>query len=196
MSTFYLVCAIVGGTVMICQALLNLLGLGDHHGLGEHEVHTGDHHDVTHEQESSWFLSVLTFRAVVAALTFFGLAGLAAQARELEPGLGLGVALATGAGALVLVGTLMRSLHKLRADGTVRIDRAVGKSGTVYLTVPAQKAGLGKVTLNLQNRTVEYQAVTPECELATGTKVRVVSVVSADTVEVVGAIEVERAPHV
>jgi len=90
----------------------------------------------------------------------------------------------------------MRTLSRLRSDGTVRIERAVGKSGTVYLTVPAQRAGVGKVTLNLQNRTLECQAVTARSELATGAKVVVVSVIGPDTVEVAPAADVERTSHV
>jgi hypothetical protein len=78
----------------------------------------------------------------------------------------------------------MRSLSRLQAQGNVRIDRSVGKTGTVYLTVPGKKAGVGKVHLNLQNRTVEYQAVTSQEPLPSGAHVVVVGVVSADTVEV------------
>ena len=64
------------------------------------------------------------------------------------------------------------------------MDRAVGKGGTVYLPIPGQKAGTGKVLLNLQNRTVECQAITADKELPTGASVVVVAVISADTVEV------------
>jgi hypothetical protein len=55
------------------------------------------------------------------------------------------------------------------------------------LPIPGKKGGIGKVTLNLQNRTVEYQAVTADKELPTGSKVVVVAVVSSDTVEVASA---------
>jgi hypothetical protein len=192
METLYLICATVGGTILICQVLLMFLGFGDHHDIDSHEIHLGDHHDVAHEHEASWFARTLTLRSVVAALTFFGLAGMAGSAKELAPPLHLAVALAAGAGAFFLVGWLMQSLQKLKAEGTVRIERAIGTKGTVYLTVPGQKTGVGKVTLNLQNRTVEYQAVTAQQELATGAKVVVVSIVSPDTVEVVPAVEVER----
>jgi crotonobetainyl-CoA:carnitine CoA-transferase CaiB-like acyl-CoA transferase len=130
----------------------------------------------------------LTFRTIVAALTFFGLAGLAAsRSRPDEPAISLGAAVAGGVGAMLLVATMMKALHRLKADGTARIDRAVGRCGTVYLTVPARKQGAGKVTLNLQNRTVEYHAVTPEETLPTGARVMVVSVVGPGTVEVVTA---------
>ena len=77
-----------------------------------------------------------------------------------------------------------------------RIDRAIGRQGTVYLTVPARKAGAGKVTIKLQNRTVEYKAMTGEEELPTGAQVVVVSVVAPGTVEVVPASNPERPNHV
>jgi hypothetical protein len=76
---------------------------------------------------------------------------------------------------------MMQALYRLKADGTVRIDRAIGRTGTVYLTVPANRSGLGKVLLNLQNRTVEYQAMTPHQALPTGTPVVVQAVINSDT---------------
>ena len=64
---------------------------------------------------------------------------------------------------------------------------AVGKIGTVYLRVPGRRGGAGKVHLNVQNRTVEYLAMTDADELPTGSRVSVVAVVSPDTVEVIAA---------
>jgi len=196
METVYLVCATLGGTLLVCQVLLSLLGLGEHHDIGGHDLHVDVHHDVDHEHETSWLVGALSFRALAAAVAFFGLAGLAAQSMHAEHPLDVALALAAGGAAVFLIASLMRALSRLRSDGTVRIERAVGKSGTVYLTVPAQKAGVGKVMLNLQNRTVECQAVTAENELATGAKVVVVSVLGPGTVEVAPATEVERTPHV
>jgi hypothetical protein len=195
----YLTCFLVAGTLMVGQFLLGLLGLGHEHDVGGHDgydagghdVHAEGHdaHDAHHEAHDSyvvWFASMLTFRTLVAAVTFFGLVGLAAASQWPErDGLNLAVAVAAGVGALLLVGSLMRALNSLKADGTVRIDRAVGSSGTVYLTVPGQKAGVGKVQVNVQNRTMEYQAVTPNAELPTGAKIVVVNVINSDTVEVV-----------
>lgn len=191
MDILYLICAALGGTLLVCQFVMSVIGIGDHHDVGgpdadlDHDVHHGDH-SAGDEHSHSWFVGVLTFRTVVAGLTFFGLAGLAANASgEMSPPLALLVALAAGLGALFLVASLMKGLHKLRAEGTVRIDRAVGRNGTVYLRVPANRSGTGKVQLNLQNRTVEYQAVTArDEELPTGAKVVVVGVISGDTVEV------------
>lgn len=81
---------------------------------------------------------------------------------------------------------MMRSMLKFEHDGSINIQRAVGESATVYVPVPASQQGSGKVTLTLQGRTVEYQAVTSEGQqLPTGTAVLIVEVLSDDTVEVV-----------
>ena len=190
MVTFYLVCFLIGATLMVLQFLLSLLGLGHLHDFGGHEAHDvhADQHG-EHEGEGSWFTSLLTFRTLTAALTFFGLAGLAGYRQWGAEGwpVTLAVAVAGGGGALLLVGSLMRWLRRQTTSGTVHIDRAVGRSATVYLTVPGQKAGAGKVQVCVQNRTMEYQAVTPDRELPTGAKVVVVGVVNSDTVEVVPA---------
>jgi hypothetical protein len=199
METVYLVCFLAGATVMVCQFLLSLLGIGTHHDVGDsHEVggleaphagpgedaHDGHHDSHHHETASSWFVSLLTIRTLVAALTFFGLAGLAGTREWGDGPTTRLLAVAAGAGAMALVAALMRGLSRLKAEGTVRMDRAVGKGGTVYLPIPARKAGTGRVLLNLQNRTVECQAITAENELRTGAPVVVVAVISADTVEV------------
>ncbi|HEV7224595.1 MAG TPA: hypothetical protein VGN42_17935, partial [Pirellulales bacterium] len=68
--------------------------------------------------------------------------------------------------------------------------------GTVYLRVPANKAGVGKVHLNLQNRTMEYEALTAQAELPVGAKVVVVNVAGPDTVEVELVPEPQRSAHV
>jgi tRNA A-37 threonylcarbamoyl transferase component Bud32 len=200
LETIYDVCWVVGGTLLLCQFLLSLLGLGHHHEIGsdgghfDHGHDAGTHHDTSHEGGEtglSWFVGLLTFRTLVAALLFFGLAGRAA-APEVGPQPSLIVALAAAAGALFLVAAIMKSLYRLKSDGAVRIDRAVGSTGTVYLSIPAHKSGLGKVLLNVQNRTVEYQAMTAHQALPTGTPVVVQAVINSDTVEVTVATPSER----
>jgi membrane protein implicated in regulation of membrane protease activity len=169
--------------------------------LGHHEVSHGhdiEHdHDLDHEEGGmGWFVSLLTFRSVIAALTFFGLGGLAAREASLPGPLPFVVAVAASVGMLLLVAGLMRSLNRLKDDGTVQIDRTVGKTATVYLSIPGNQTGAGKVTVKVQNRTVEYQAVTQHETLATGTTVQVVAVVNPSTVLVVPVTQAQRFSHV
>ena len=75
-------------------------------------------------------------------------------------------------------------MGRLGYDATQRIQQAVGREGTVYVPIPPGKAQAGKVQLSLNNRLVEYEAVTGgPARLATGTKVRVVGI-AGSTLEV------------
>lgn len=202
LSWFFLICAVVGGTVLICQFVLTLVGLGgDHVGIdgGVHDFHADVGHDVhidgTHGAESaghdaadshgsSWLFAVISFRTLVAAATFFGLAGLAAQSANQPVGVQLLLGAIAGLGAMYGVHWMVRTMGRLGEDATIRVRSALGKEGTVYIPIPAAKTQAGKIQLKLQNRLVEYEAVTSgPARLATGTKVRVVGI-TGGTLEV------------
>jgi len=200
LSGFFLICAVVGGTVLICQFVLTLVGLGGDHGFdvahdfaGDvgHDVHVGgahgaegSGHDADGHHGSSWLFGIVSFRTLVAAATFFGLAGLAAQSAGQQTGVQLLLAGAAGLGAMYGVHWIIRTIARLGEDGTVRVRAALGQEGTVYIPIAAAKAQSGKIQLKLQNRLVEYEAVTSSPQrLATGTRVRVVGV-SGNTLEV------------
>jgi len=80
MTTLFTICALFGGTLLICQTLLTLVGLGGDHDFAgdthgeisladcDHSGETGSH---THAS-STWFFGIVTFRTLVAALTFMG----------------------------------------------------------------------------------------------------------------------------
>jgi hypothetical protein len=137
------------------------------------------HHD------SSWLFGVISFRTLVAAAAFFGLAGAAARSAEWAPGLSLAVAVTAGAAAMYGTYWLLHVISKLASSGNERISNSVGRPATVYVAIPAENKGAGKVQLSMQNRVVEFQAVTPEATpLRSGDKVEVVRVVNSDTVEV------------
>ncbi len=155
-------------------------GAGDAHG--DHTT-DGDHH-TQHGHAANALFRVLTFRTVVAAITFFGLAGLAGSSSTLSANVTLVVAVASGLAALYVVHKLMGLFTSLGASGTVYVEQAIGATGTVYLPVPAAKTGVGKVTVAVQSRTMEYQAVTEHDALPTGAKVVVVDTIGRDTVEV------------
>jgi hypothetical protein len=158
---------------------------GDHGG-DFHGDHGGDadQADQSDQHGSTWLFGVLSFRTVVAALAFFGLSGLAAQSANVSTPIVLAVALGAGVAAMFAVYWMLRGLNALQAEGNVRIQRAVGQHGNVYLRIPANRSGSGKIQFNLQNRTMEYLAVTAGPELPTGAKVVVVGVVNPTTLDV------------
>ncbi len=86
---------------------------------------------------------------------------------------------------MLLLGWFLGLLRKLQSDGTVRLSDAAGARGRVYLRVPGNGGGVGKVTLVLQGRSIEMEARTPGPELRAGEEVVVSRLLDDRTVEVV-----------
>jgi len=181
MTTFFVVCAALGGGVLVVQLLLGLLGVVD----AGADVDVGDGHDSGHGHVASEGLDLMSVRALSAGVAFFGLGGLAGLATPLGLFAAIPLALIAGTAAMFGTAVAMRWMLGFDDDGTVSIHGAVGATGTVYLTIPGERKGAGKVTLTLQNRIVEYQAVTSDALLPTGAPIMVVDVVGPDTVHVV-----------
>lgn len=180
MTTLFLACAALGGGLLVLQLVLSLIGIGDHGG--GHLPHVGE------DVEAG--LQLFSVRALSAGLGFFGVGGLTGLSLAGHSAFGVAVGLALGAtlgvAALVAVAAATRAMLRFEDDGTVRIEGAVGISGDVYLTIPAGRAGMGKVHVPLQNRIVEYQALTLHNDaLPTGARILVVDVAGPDTVVVV-----------
>jgi hypothetical protein len=200
MDQIYLYCAAIGGTLIVCQFLVSLVGIGGGDGdAGDAGGHDGGGHDAAHEvghdAEPARYFSVLSFRTLTAAAAFFGLAGLAGAQAGLSPAPRLGLAIGAGAAALFVVAWVMRAITRLNLDGTVRIQSALGARGAVYLSIPAAKTGVGKVLVSVHHRTIEYKAVTAGQPLPTGAKVTVIGIVAPDTVEVAPAQHSEGDSH-
>lgn len=130
-------------------------------------------------------LRVLTLRGVVAFLAIFGWGTLWLLRIGLHPVIALFFGVAMGIWAMILVAVLLRLALQLQEDGTVDIQNTLGRSGTVYLTIPATRRGEGKVHLVVQEQLREFQAVTDEPEsIPTGSQVRVMGVSDRDTLVV------------
>lgn len=170
MKLIYLASAAVGGVLLVVQTLLALLG--------------GDSDVDLEADDLSGGGSGLSFRTVVAFMTFFGLAGLACLRADYSATRTLLVALGAGATAFWLVGLALLQLHKLQSAGNVEIANAVGTEAVVYLKVPGARRGTGAVTVPVQGRSVQFKAVTRGAELPTGEFCRVTAVRGTNTLEV------------
>ncbi len=212
MSMLFTLAAIIGGTVLVFQFVLMLFGMGGDGGDlagadgGDISISgdvggdiggdvAGDHPTWNEAADADlghpgapWFYEALSLRTLSAAVTFFGLAGKTAMAYDYSPLGSLVLASVAGLAAMYIVYWLFKQVYKLQHAGTENIRNAIGASAVVYVPIPGKRVGAGKVTFRLQNRLVEYQAVTEdENRLATGEKVVVVAIVNSDTVRVARA---------
>lgn len=211
MFTLFLFCAVLGGVVLVCQIVMTIAGAGlgggdvdipgDAGGFGDVDLDVG-HGDVhggdlnSEHADSTAGFRVISLRTVIAGVAFFGLGGLAADSTGAAPVVVWAIALAAGAAAMYGVYWMFRTLYSLKSDGTVQIANAIGQHGTVYLRIPGNDSGAGKIQMCLQLRTVEYLATTSGEGLPTGTRIVVVDVVTPTTVQVEPVLEPERNEHV
>lgn len=207
METVYMFSAVVGGTILLIQTILLVIsghdtgGMDGHtdfgtadvghdvdvsHDVGGHDVHHGasGHDTKDSDAQQAAFLKVLSFKTVVAALTFFGLGGLACNKAGVQATPTLLLAIGAGALALYIVAYLMAGLSRLQCQGNVDLQNALGQTGKTYLRIPGEDGGPGKVIVAVQGRAMECKAVTAGPEIPTGSAVRVVGVRGSDTLEV------------
>jgi len=134
-----------------------------------------DDHDFDHPGDHSSGLSFFSIRGVTAFFVGFGWTGVIA----LKAGWDLLPAIAVGlvVGAVLMLGIflLMTSMLRLQSNGTLDFANAVGKIGTVYVTIPARQKAGGQVEVLLQGRLTMADALfRGEQPLSPGTKVTVV----------------------
>ena len=188
--TIYLVTAIVGCTLLLLQVILQVFGLGAEADMDaaapDVDVDVDAGHDPAHGTAGTVFFGILSFKAMVSFAGVFGLTGLSLESTDLAMGHRIAISVLAGFVAMIVVAYMMRALHSLSTSGTLVLRNAVGHQGSVYLRVPPKGKGQGKVTIELQGRSVELPAVTDGGEeIPTGHSIKVVEVLGNETVKVV-----------
>ena len=86
------------------------------------------------------------------------------------------VSLVAGTAAMSVMVLLLRAIVKLQCNGAFEIEKIVGSTATVYVSIPPSRSGRGKITMNAQGRFVEIDAVTDaDSRLAVDEVVEIVS---------------------
>ncbi|MBC8046159.1 MAG: NfeD family protein [Fimbriimonadaceae bacterium] len=69
-------------------------------------------------------------------------------------------------------------MSKLTSTGTLNIQNALNTTGTVYIPIPANRGGVGKIQVNVQGSLREMDAMTTGDKIATGSIVKVVEIIN------------------
>ena len=178
LMTLYIGSAAVGGLVLLFQLALLFLG-------GDADVDADVDFDADVGDAGDGGLNLLSARAMAGFFTFFGLAGIWGTNSDWGTPMTLAVSAGLGSTMMVFIAWMMTALKKLASSGNVDPNNAVGKTAQVYLRIPANNAGQGKITVSIQGRSLQYAATTAGAELPTGSAVRVERMVSDGTFEVI-----------
>ncbi|MDO5580848.1 MAG: hypothetical protein Q4G69_06905 [Planctomycetia bacterium] len=204
-SPMYLFCAVFGFVFLVIQFLMMCFSgfggdsdmdggdggdAGDAGDTGDGDTGDGDAgdgdgaHGVGHGSVLG-FLKILSLRTCSAGLAFFGLAGLGSESAGIHPIITFLIAMIAGFFGILLVYLLFRLLYSLRYSGSIQEGTLLGCKGTVHVRIPPARSGAGKILVNQQERTMEYEAVSDyEETLPAGTPIVIAEILSSLLVRV------------
>lgn len=126
--------------------------------------------------------SLYTFRNFVNFFLGFGWTAVLFRSKIESTGLLMLLSIVVGIALVAIVMYLFKWLSGMQQSGNINVFRqAEGCHGKVYLTIPGNNSGVGKVQITINNSVREYNAVTEGETLPTGTAIYVVEVVNNDT---------------
>lgn len=86
------------------------------------------------------------------------------------------LALAVGIIFVVLFFLIIKQLQKLTEDNTFKIINTLNKTAEVYLTIPENKKGKGKIMISVNGSFHELEAMTENNTIPSGSTVKVVRI--------------------
>lgn len=123
-------------------------------------------------------MGLLTFRNFVNFFLGFGWSAILLHNQVTAVPVLMVISVLVGLGLVFAVMMLFKWLSGMQQSGTIDVfQSAANCQGTVYLTIPANRTGEGKVQITINNSVREYAAVTDGPALKTGTSIRVVEAV-------------------
>jgi membrane protein implicated in regulation of membrane protease activity len=169
----YWIIALIGSAAFLVIFILTFIGGGD----TDMEADASDFE----ADDGGVGFQFFTFKNVVAFFTIFGWSGVTCLDNGLSTTLTLIISTIAGIIMMVLTSLLFYWMYKLAESGTLKIQKAVGVIGEVYLPIGAERSKMGKVQIKVQGSLRELEAITDEpVELKTGSMVKVTEIVSAE----------------
>ena len=126
--------------------------------------------------------NLYTFRNFVNFFLGFGWSAILLQSSVKSTGLLIVLSVLVGIALVVAVMYLFKWLSSMQQSGNINVYKAaVGCQGKCYLIIPGERAGEGKVQITIQGAVREYNAVTDGDTIKTGTPIKVVETIDANT---------------
>ena len=161
--------------VFVIQTIMTFIGMDTDGGM---DVDVSA--DTTADGDSGPF-QLFTFRNFINFLLGFGWSIISFEKAIVNQFVLILVSAVVGVLLVMAVMAIFRFMSRMEQSGTIRVANAVGCKGNVYLKIPGEKRGEGKVQISIQGAIREFDALTAGEELETGAPIKVVEVVNDST---------------
>lgn len=158
--------------IFVIQTIMTFLGLGDHDA--DFDLDTSDG---SFDADPS--MNLLTFRNLVNFCLGFGWTAVLMHEKIQSNALLIIVSVIVGILLVTVVMWIFKWLSEMQQTGNIDVHKsAVGCEGKVYLTIPGERKGEGKVQITINNAVREYDAVTDGETIPTGKAIKVTEVIN------------------
>ena len=171
--------AIPSTLILLIQTVLLLIGMGGGDGDVNADIDADGDIDVDGIGDGDG-LALFSVRGIVSMLAVMGWSAMALLETSLPGVASIIISVALGILMLFLMAYVMKAVSKLQSSGNIDIGKAVGKVAQVYIPIPENGSGSGKVHITVQEQYCEFNAITTASyKIKTGAYVRVVAVSEA-----------------
>jgi len=185
---FFWMIAIPATTFMLLQTIMTFLGVGgddldvdmdvDTDVDFDTEIDIDSDIDADVESDFSFAWHIFSVRNLIAFLTFFGWTGIVLTPKFEYQFVVIILSVIAGIVAMMVSIGLFYFMQRMTNDGSIKPSHAVGRTGHVYIPIPKEKSGLGKINLVMSGASKELDAMTNDAEtIKTNTPVKVVGLI-------------------
>lgn len=158
--------------IFVLQLILSFLGHESVDDVPDAEIHA-DH---------GIGFQFFTLKNFIGFFTIFGWTGIAMIESGTSNGMSIVVASVAGTLMMLVMAGMFYLLMKAQHDGTMKIEKAIGQTGEVYLTIQSKRGGMGKVQIKVTGALRTLDALTDDdADIQTGKIVRVSNIVNDNT---------------
>jgi hypothetical protein len=171
LQTFWFV-AIPTSLVFIIQTVMTFAGVDSSDGL--HADYDGDLSDGDSE------FQLFSLRNLINFLLGFSWTGISFYSTISNTILLIIISISVGCLFVYLFFVIIAQVQKLAEDNSFKIENTINKIAEVYLTIPENKSGKGKVLISVNGSVHELEAMTESEKIPTGAMVRIVRIESSN----------------
>jgi hypothetical protein len=160
--------ALISGLIFIVQSILTFIGSDSMDGIN------ADFDGNLDSSEAPFQL--FSFRNLINFLLGFSWSGVSFYSIIENRLLLISICFFVGVLFVVMFFLIIKQLGKLAEDNSFKFEETVNKNAEVYLSIPENKSGLGKILISVNGSFRQLDAMTENEKIETGNVVKVVRV--------------------
>ncbi len=166
--------AIITSLIFVIQMIMTFIGMDSNADF------SGDMGDTSMSELTSMPFQLFTFRNFINFFLGFSWSYIIVS-DKIDSTLWI-VVLSTFVGVFIVTGVMLifYLLSKMTESGNIEIKQTIGLTANVYIPIPGNRDGKGKIQVSVQNSVREYDAITAGESLKTGNIVKIIEVVEGN----------------